>query len=74
MAVKISENTTITLGIFVIFAGGLMWLSTMYSEVRANTETVKQIQAEQREYIAFVQSIDARLSRIEGFLEIKKGK
>lgn len=71
---KISENTTITLGIAALFAGGLLWLSSMYSEVRANAETVKEIQTDQREYIAFVRSIDARLSRIEGYLEVKKGK
>ena len=65
-----TENTAISLGLAAILAGGIIWLSSMYFETKANGEDIKEIKTNQMRYIEDVERIDARLSRIEGRLGV----
>ena len=71
---KLSEDTLIPVSFMVVLAGGIFWLSSMYSEVKANTTSVDELKKTNEAYMKTVQSIDTRLSRIEGKLGVNGEK
>lgn len=66
-----TENTAISLGLAAILAGGIIWLSSMYFETKANGEDIKEIKMGLPKYTENLEKIDIRLSRIEGRLGIE---
>lgn len=73
---KISEKSYVSIGVVVIIIGGVMWLTTLFSKVNAQSEAmaaqvdeIKQLKETQRDYNKTVESIDRRLSRIEGRMD-----
>lgn len=71
---KISEDTLIPLSFIVVLSGGVFWITSMYSEVKANTQSIQELKETNEAYIRTVQSIDSRLSRIEGKLGVNGEK
>ena len=63
----ISEKTAVSLGLVIVLAGGIVWLSTVFAQVRHNGEQISEL----KEHAKVVESIDRRLSRIEGKLNIQ---
>lgn len=64
---KITENTLIPLSLLAVIAGGIFWFSTLYAEVRASSTDIQDLKNTMRQ----LQSIDQRLSRIEGKLGLR---
>ena len=75
---SINEKTTITIGllllILTVFSGGVVWLTTVYADVRANTNAVIQIKQNSSSFLIHIQNIDRRLSNIEGRMGISNSK
>ncbi len=67
----ITEKTVIPLGVFVILVGGIVWLTSIYAESHQNAVAISELKLKQDEYNRTVQSIDSRLSHIEGVLSDK---
>jgi len=68
---KITESTLIPLSLLAVLAGGIFWLSTLYAEVRTNSAAVAEMKMTQADGYKSLQSIDQRLSRIEGKLGLR---
>lgn len=67
---EITEKTLIPISFIAVAAGAIFWLTSLYSEVKANAKELAQITAQQVDYVSTVQMIDRRLSRIEGKIGI----
>lgn len=67
----LNEKTLIPLSLVVTFMGAIIWLTTVFAQVRTNGEKLREVKDNQRVYIDTVQQIDRRLSNIEGRLGIK---
>jgi hypothetical protein len=78
LATLIGENTYIPITFVAIslstLIGGIFWLTMMYSLGQANQVAIQELkiarEADRQAYTTFVQSIDHRLSRIEGKLGV----
>lgn len=70
-SVVLNEKTLVPLSLVAAFAGAVMWLTTVFAQVRTNGERLKEVRTNQQTYIETVQQIDRRLSNIEGRLGIK---
>lgn len=74
----LGENTYIPVTFVAVslstIAGGIIWLTMMYSLGQANQVSVQELkaarEADRQAYMQFAQSIDHRLSRIEGKLGV----
>lgn len=67
----LNEKTLIPISMVVAFTGAIMWLSTVFAQVKTNGEKLKELKQNQKVYIDTVQRIDRRLSNIEGRLQIE---
>jgi len=67
---KISAKTPITISLMISIMVVVVWAITVWADVRANSKSIEQIEVQQKIYVDNVQSIDKRLSRIEGALNI----
>lgn len=65
----ITENTPISISLLISLAGGIFWLTTLYSKTEANAEALKRIEYNQEKYTENLEQINERLSRIEGYLK-----
>ena len=75
---KISEKTLIPLSLLSAIVGGVIWLTTIFDQGRANAQVISEIkdgieELNEKIYIQ-LQSINTRLSRIEGKLSSEKGR
>ncbi len=61
MTSKITENTLVPLSLVITLAGGIFWLTVIYSKTEANAALGDRMSTA-------LESIDQRLSRIEGRL------
>lgn len=68
----ITEGTLVPLSLVAIVAGGIFWLSTLYAEVKANTDGLSRIEERSDKYLTTVEDINKRLSRIEGKLDRRR--
>ena len=72
---KITEKTFIPISLLSIVAGGIFWLSSMYSKVEAHENTLNKIQVQQTKFMAsddtFKDEVIDRLARIETKIESK---
>ena len=59
---QITESTLIPLSLAITMAGGIFWLTTIYSKTEAIASAMDK-------YTTALISIDQRLSRIEGRLQ-----
>jgi len=77
----INATTMIPLSAFVAISAGIFWLSVMYENVQNMNEEIKQIkiqlvglnrerQADREKVWRIEKTIDSRLSKIEGKLDI----
>lgn len=55
---KITENTTLSIGLVIVLVGGVFWFSSIYFKTDANAAAVTEL-------VKFVKSVDKRLKRIE---------
>lgn len=62
---RITSDTLVPVSVLAVLAGGVFWLSAMYSQVQANSKSLET-------YNATVGNIDKRLSRIEGKLGVNE--
>ena len=69
---KVTEETLIPIGLAVLaIGGGTVWLTTIHNKTEVNTRAIAEISAKQESSNDLLKSIDRRLSRIEGKLDIK---
>lgn len=64
----ITEKTLIPLSLVMTLIGGVFWLTSIYFEAKAANSSITEIKQKQDSYTETLNSIDKRLSRIEGFL------
>lgn len=63
----LSEKTKVSIGLAVVaIGGGAMWLTTLYWNTAANAKEIVEIKSDQKEFYKVLNSIDKRLSNIEG--------
>lgn len=67
---KITETTLFPLSLVILIAGGVFWLSSVYSTASTTKDEVTLLRQKQDEYYDAIQKVDERLSRIEGKLGI----
>lgn len=65
METKITKDTLISLGLLVSIVGAVFWLTSIYAEGKQNTAEILDLKDNQKDYVKTLQSIDARLIRIE---------
>lgn len=46
---SLDETTKVSIGLLIIFVGGVSWLATMHSQVLANTQEIREIKLELKE-------------------------
>ena len=65
----IDENTKIPLfaviGFFTVFIGGVSWLTSMNSDVRANTEDITEMKIDNRDEMKLLIEIRERIIKLE---------
>jgi hypothetical protein len=66
---KIAEDTLLPISLVITLAGGVFWLSSMYSKVEAHEVGLTSLKASQT---AFQQEVIDRLARIETALKDKQ--
>lgn len=75
----IDEKTVVPISFIIILASGIFWLTSLYSEVKANQAEIKQLRSIKQTQSKMFQeqivllnqqltSINTRLSKIEGRL------
>ena len=73
-----AEKPMLSVGLVVILLGGAAWLTELYFKTDANAEAINEmritVETKQNRAEDFMRSIDSRLSRIEGALDIEKGR
>lgn len=67
---SIDEKTLIPLGLVISIIGAILWLSSIYFETKSAADEIKSLKEENRELYRVFNTIDKRLSRIEGKLGI----
>ena len=68
---KITESTLVPIGLVIVFLGGVAWITDIKVTTDQNKEILTRIE---KEYVRVIRDIDERLSRIEGKLDMYKGK
>ena len=63
---KITESTAIPISLVVLIIGGIVWLTSIKADTLSLKEEQSHLQQKQEEYNHTLQSIDERLSKIEG--------
>ena len=66
---KITENTLIPLGLVIVLIGGVVWLTSIKADTLSLKERQEKSEIKQDKYNETLQSIDERLSHMEGILE-----
>ena len=66
---KITEKTLVPLSLLGAMVGGIFWLTSMYNQTLANTESVKEIIKKQDSYSEDLHLIKMELSEIKGELK-----
>lgn len=66
----ITENTLIPISLVIVIAVGVVWLATLHAESRGNVESITKVEIKQDQYQRTLDTINTRLSRIEGKLGI----
>jgi type II secretory pathway pseudopilin PulG len=69
---KITESTAVSLGVVVALIGGVLWLGSINAQGQANSRAIEELKERQEAYLHTLQSIDSRLSHIEGSLGDKR--
>lgn len=62
---KLSEETYISLGLFVILAGAIVWFTTLYSKTEANASALSELQAEYKKMSRKLNRIDKAILALE---------
>jgi hypothetical protein len=73
---RISEKTTVSLGIAVLVIGSAaMWVAGVNADRSYSAQAVEEVRSDQQKYNANLEEIRNRLSRIEGALKLpEEGK
>lgn len=69
---SITERTMLPLSLIISLGGGIAWFTSLYSLSESNSERIAELTKKQEYYLQFIQTIDRRLSRIEGKLGVKE--
>lgn len=64
-----SENTMVPVSLLIVILGGMFWLTTMFSEVRANSLQISEMKTDQQKKAETLVLILERLSSIESELK-----
>jgi len=67
---QLTEKTLIPVSFILIIAGAIFWLTEIWANTEENTRATRTLKSELHEEIRVLHSIDRRLSRIEGKLNI----
>lgn len=69
----LNGSTLVPVGVIVVLAGGVVWLTNLHADTEKNTETLLRIEKKQDNIEAGIyeelKSINTRLSTIEGQLK-----
>lgn len=66
---KITEKTLIPLSLLAIIIGGVIWLTTMYSQGTANAESIRDIRSDNKGIQKMFLEIKEDIGIIKGILE-----
>ncbi len=65
---KIDERTLVPIGVLVVLAGGIFWLSTLYVNTEANASAIADLKVDgkdqRREIIERLNIMDMKIDRI----------
>lgn len=67
---KITEKTLLPVSLVIVLIGGVVWLTTLKSDADQLKQQIQLLQSKQDQYLEEIQSVNTRLSRIEGKLGI----
>jgi len=68
----LNEDTLVPISLVLVFIGGVYWLSSLYFNTNANAKAIEEMARNEAETRAILMSIDQRLSRIEGKLDVNE--
>lgn len=72
---KITDGTLVSLGLVVVLIGGVLWLASIQSDAKEARTGLQELKQSNSDYIKVMNSIDERLSRIEGEIhQMRNGK
>lgn len=66
---KITEATAVPLSLVAVITSGAVWVSNIKAQTEANTSRIQRVESDQSETVKLLQSIDGRLSNMEGQLK-----
>ena len=67
---KITEKTYVSLGLVIVIIGGIGWLTSIYWKTESNASELIKYSEKYEKLEIVLQSMDRRLSRIEGKLGV----
>ena len=67
----LSEKTLIPLSLVIILLTGMFWISNLAAKVDTHQKQIDNFLKLEQDHMKELRSIDVRLSRIEGALDIK---
>jgi len=67
----INDKTAVSLSVVAVLISGIVWLSTVFAQVRHNGRDIDELKVKTTRSVEVMESIDRRLSRIEGKLNIQ---
>ena len=70
----INENTVLPLSLIITLMGGIFWLTIIYAQGKQNTADIAEVKGAQSQYNHIMQSIDHRLSEIEGQMKSNRDR
>ncbi len=62
---RINESTLIPLSMMLIVGGGVAWLTTMYTDVKYNTEQINEIKSDQEKHADEMGQVLQKLAAIQ---------
>lgn len=65
----LSESTLVPVSLIAVFAGGVVWMTTIYNTGVSNAQTIQEVVVRQEKYFEIIIDIRERLKRIETILE-----
>lgn len=71
---KITASTFIPMSSLVVFAVALLWIYSIKAQGDSNSRQIATLESQQEKHDEVVQSIDRRLSRIEGAVGVAKDR
>jgi hypothetical protein len=69
---SITENTTISIGVLILIAGGISWLTSLYADVQVQGKQITQLEESQSELQKDVKEILENTYQIKSELKVIK--